>query len=289
MQIDLLAGRATAPATMPVIRPTILVLDSGLGGLTVMAEVARARPDADYVYAADDAAFPYGSWQEGPLLRRVEAVVGRLVERHEPDLVVVACNTISTLVLPVLRARFALPFVGTVPAIKPAVSLSKTGRIAVLATPGTVRRDYTRGLVEAYGGSVAVDLVGSDRLAAQAECELAGDPVPDEAIRAEIAPCFVGDAEGRRTDVVVLACTHFPLLVERFRRLAPWPVTWLDPAPAIARRVTDLIGPPTAQAAPHTRHLAIFTGGFGLSPALRGGLAARGLGRVAVEAVPLER
>ena len=104
--------------------PTILLFDSGLGGLTVYREVAKARPDARLVYAADDAFFPYGRHGEAELVARVSAVMEELVAAHRPDLVVVACNTASTLVLSQLRARFTLPFVGTVPAIKPACAAS---------------------------------------------------------------------------------------------------------------------------------------------------------------------
>ncbi len=287
MLIDLLAGAATVAAPLPRMRPTILLLDSGLGGLTVLREVRRARPDADCVYAADDAAFPYGDWHEPQLARRVEEVVGRLVADHAPDLVVVACNTISTLVLPALRARFDIPFVGTVPAIKPAVALSRSGRVAVLATPGTVRRDYTRGLVEAYAGSCRVDLVGSAQLASLAEAEMAGDPAPDSAIAAEIGPCFV-DQEGARTDTVVLACTHYPLLLGRLRSLAPWPVTWIDPAPAIARRVVQILGAPSRQSGPDaSQSVAVFTGAGAISPRLGRALAGYGLGEIRRGACPL--
>lgn len=289
MNIDLLAGAATAPRRVPSRRPTILVLDSGLGGLTVLREVMRARPDAEYVYAADDAAFPYGDWAEEPLTRRVADVVGRLVDEHAPDLAVIACNTVSTLVLPALRTRFDIPFVGTVPAIKPAVAASRTGRVTVLATPGTVRRDYTRGLVTAYAGECRVDLVGSPRLAAFAEGKLSGHRAPDEAIRAEIAPCFV-DQEGRRTDVVVLACTHYPLLLARMRDLAPWPVTWIDPAPAIARRVDQvLVGPSGRPAEPGLpgEAVAVFTGDMRVSPELRRALRGCGLGTVRTGCFPL--
>src|SRR5690606_33509793 len=128
--------------------------------------------------------------------------------------------------------RFSVPFVGTVPAIKPAARASRTGYVTVLATPGTVARDYTRDLVETYAGGCKVNLVGSRRLAAFAEAELAGNPVPDEDLLAELRPCFVKD-EGGQTDVVALGCTHYPLLLPRFQTLAPWPVTWIDPAPAI--------------------------------------------------------
>ncbi len=291
MQIELLAGTIGVRIVPPSAVPRILVLDSGIGGLTVLSEVMRIRPDARYIYAADDAAFPYGDWGEEPLIRRVGDVVETLIRAHAPDLVVVACNTISTLVLPSLRARFDIPFVGTVPAIKPAAAQSRTGRIAVLATPGTVRRDYTRGLVEAYAGECRVDLVGSTRLAAMAEAELSGDPTPDEAIQAEIAPCFV-DADGRRTDVVVLACTHYPLLLSRLRRLAPWPVVWIDPAPAIGRRVTAILGEAdqTARSSgPDPSALAVFTGSGNLTGALRSALAAHGLTDAVTDACPISR
>ncbi|MDI4666751.1 glutamate racemase [Xanthobacter autotrophicus] len=222
--------------------PTILVFDSGVGGLSVFREIARVRPDAHFVYAADDAAFPYGALDDETVIRRVDHVVGQLIGEVKPDLVVIACNTISTLALPSLRAGHpTLPFVGTVPAIKPACLASRTKRVSVLATPGTVRRDYTAALVHEFASGCDVALVPSDRLAGLAEAAIAGDRVDDADIAAEIAPCFVSSG-GRRTDTVVLACTHYPLLLDRFTRLAPWPVTFIDPAPAIARRVTQLIG-----------------------------------------------
>lgn len=283
---DLLAGAATCTIARHKARPTILLLDSGVGGLTVLREVRRARPDADYVYAADDAAFPYGDWAEEPLIERVEEVTAELIVRHAPDLVVVACNTISTLVLPVLRAHFGLPFVGTVPAVKPAAASSRSGRIAVLATPGTVRRDYTRDLVAAYAGACAVDLVGSTRLAAMAEAELAGTPVSDEALAAEIAPCFA-ERDGRRTDTIVLACTHYPLLAARMERLAPWPVTLIDPAPAIARRVVQILGEAPARVAPSRPGIAAFTGEGRTGAHLRGALAEFGLAEIETGLCPL--
>jgi len=286
MRVDLLAGTVYGPAPMMSRTPTILVFDSGLGGLTVFAEVRKARPDARLVYAADDAGFPYGRLSEVALVTRVVAVMARLMVQHAPDLVVIACNTASTLVLPHLRRRFAVPFVGTVPAIKPAAERSSTRHIAVLATPGTVARDYTRGLIETFAGDCRVTLVGSQRLAALAEAELRGEPVPDEAIRAEIAPCF-SETDGRRTDVVVLGCTHYPLLLPLLRALSPWPVDWLDPAPAIARRVAQLLGPGRAGALDEDEALAVFTDGAGLTPALRGALAARHLPSILTDPLPL--
>ncbi len=220
--------------------PAILVFDSGLGGLTVFRHIHQARPDANYIYVADDAGFPYGNLSASELIARVTIVIGDAIATYAPDLVVIACNTASTLALAELRARFAVPFVGTVPAIKPACAQSKSKRVAVLGTQATVGQEYTRALIRQFASGCDLVLAGSPRLAAFAEAELAGSPVDDTAIKAEIAPCFV-EADGRRTDTVVLACTHYPLLLERFRVNAPWPVDWLDPAPAIARRVTELL------------------------------------------------
>lgn len=227
--------------------PTILVFDSGLGGLTVLREVVAARPDAHYVYVADDAFFPYGHHGEDEIIARVVPLMGELIGTHDPDLVVIACNTASTLVLSHLRAAYSLPFVGTVPAIKPACAQSKTRRVSVLGTKGTVKREYTKALIRDFALGCEVTLVGSPELASLAERELSGSSISDGDILTELAPCFVGDAADAtsRTDTIVLACTHYPLLLDRMKKLAPWPVAWIDPAPAIARRVSDLLGAPT--------------------------------------------
>jgi len=244
---------------------TILVFDSGLGGLTVYREIAAARPGANFIYAADDAAFPYGAMDERKLVSRVVELIGELIAAHAPDLVVIACNTASTIALPELRKQFSLPFVGTVPAIKPACAGSVTRRVSVLGTEATVTREYTRALIRDYAGDCQVTLVGSKTLAAYAEAELTGTPATDAEINAEIAPCFRDD--GARTDTVVLACTHYPLIVDRLRRLAPWPVNFIDPAPAIARRVVDLLGPaPRSERSGTTR--AVFTSGHEPTAAL---------------------
>src|SRR6266545_8092627 len=256
---------------------TILVFDSGLGGLTVFREVAKVRPDARYLYVADDAFFPYGGHGEAELVARVVALMGELIDAHRPDLIVIACNTASTLVLPQLRARFSLPFVGTVPAIKPACAASVTRRVSVLGTEATVGREYTRALIRDFANGSDVTLVGSARLAGFAEAELKGAPADDAALAEEIAPCFV-DADGRRTDTIVLACTHYPLLLERLMRLAPWPVTYMDPAPAIARRVVDLSGPAAGAQAPAPARIA-FTSGTPPPPALAAALARFGIGQ----------
>lgn len=264
----------------------ILVFDSGLGGLTVFREITRLRPDADFLYVADDAVFPYGRLSEAALVARVVALMDGFVERFAPDVIVIACNTASTLVLPHLRERHAnIPFVGTVPAIKPAANLSRSRKISVLATPGTVARDYTRDLVRTYAAHCDVTLVGSSRLAGLAEDFMRGDHPPDAEIRAEIAPCFVEEGE-KRTDCVVLACTHYPLLLAHFERLAAWPVEWIDPAAAIARRtdhvLTDVLGfaHSSEPANPARSYAALFTSAAEPSAEL-----AQALRRLGIEAV----
>ena len=244
----------------------ILVFDSGIGGLSVLRALREKMPEARFLYVADDAAFPYGDREETALRDHVVALIGALIAEHRPAAVVIACNTASTLVLPALRAAHDLPFVGTVPAIKPAAERSRTGVVAVLATPGTMKRVYTRDLIRSFAQACHVRLVGAPELARIAEARMRGEPVDRAAIAAQIAPCFV-QVEGKRTDIVVLACTHYPFLADIFADVAPWPVDWLDPAPAIARRLATVMeGRAVALGGGSA---AIFTGSRSPSEALR--------------------
>ena len=225
-----------------------------------MREIVGARPDAHYVYVADDAFFPYGHHGEEQIIARVVPLIGELIAAHSPDLIVIACNTASTLVMSHLREAYTVPFVGTVPAIKPACASSRTKRVSVLGTKGTVKREYTHALIRDFAQGCEVTLVGAADLASLAEAALSGVEISDREIFAEIAPCFVGGGESdpARTDTVVLACTHYPLLMDRLVRLAAWPVDWIDPAPAIARRVANLLGAPGGEA-DHAGAEMIFT------------------------------
>jgi glutamate racemase len=242
-------------------RPIIL-FDSGIGGLTVLREARVLMPDRRFVYVADDAAFPYGDWEEDALKARIVELAGKLIAEHDPLVFAIPCNTASTLVLEDLRASYpSTPFVGTVPAIKPAAERTSTGLISVLATPGTVKRAYTRNLIQSFASKCHVRLVGSQNLARFAELHIRGEAIDDQTIRDEIAPCFI-EHEGMRTDIVVLACTHYPFLANVFRRLAPWPVDWLDPAEAIARRILALLnGEPAGRGGHDIPDRAIFTSG----------------------------
>jgi glutamate racemase len=218
----------------------ILLFDSGMGGLTVATAVRAQLPGDEFYYAADNAAFPYGAWKEPELIQRIVHVVGKLIEAVDPHVVVIACNTASTIAMIDLRRSFALPFVGTVPAIKPAGAMTKSNIIGVLATPGTVTREYTQSLVHTYAFHCDVTLHGAPKLAQMAEGKLKGHPPSADELRAEILPAFRARG-GKRTDVVVLGCTHYPLLLDEIRAVAPWEVSYLDPAPAIARRVDDVL------------------------------------------------
>lgn len=259
--------------------PHLLVFDSGLGGLSVLGALRNAIPEARITYLADDARFPYGAMKDDELAARVCEVLAGPAAGLGVDAILVACNTASTIALPALRETFIQPVIGTVPAIKPAAALSRSGLVSVLGTSATVRRDYTRALVAEYGQGCDYTLVGSSRLAALAEAEMAGELIADDELRAEIIPCFV-EADGRRTDVIVLGCTHYPLLRHRFESLAPWPVTWLDPAPAIARRAANLLaesGFPVGVGVTREPGQIIFTSGRALSPALAATLDSYGL------------
>ena len=235
----------------------VLVFDSGIGGLSVLRAVRALLPECRFVYVADDAAFPYGDWEEGTLRDHIVGLMERLIAEHRPAAVTIACNTASTLVLPALRERFKLPFVGTVPAIKPAAEQTRTGVVAILATPGTMKRDYTRELIRSFAKDCHVRLVGAPDLARLAEARMRGEAIDHTKIAEQIADCFV-EIDGARTDIVVLACTHYPFLVDLLEELAPWPVMWLDPAPAIARRVAAVL---EGRAVASGQNVARFTSG----------------------------
>ena len=260
---------------------SILIFDSGIGGLTILREVRVALPGRRIVYVGDDAGFPYGEWDEEQLIPRIVSVFERCLEAYSPELAIVACNTASTLIMPALRERFDIPFVGTVPPIKPAATRTASGLVSVLATEGTVKRRMVRDLIKDHAHLATVKLVASTGLARLAENHMQGTSIDHEKLARELEPCFV-EQSGRRTDIVVLGCTHYPFLVHEMRRLAPWPVDWIEPAEAIARRTVSLIGvtPPDdprermsdvalMTAGPPSSRLTRLLGGFGLLPADR--------------------
>lgn len=217
-----------------------LIFDSGVGGLSVTAEVRRLLPDLSITYAADDAFRPYGEKSEQELKERLPGLLATLADMTLPDIVIIACNTASTTALAEIRENLTLPVVGVVPAIKPAAERSVSNVIGVLGTPGTVRRKYVGRLIKDFAKGQKVVLHGSVKLVQIAEDKLAGKAPDHDEIRREIAPLLAH----KTMDHIVLACTHFPLLVEEFETLAP-DITWIDSGAAIARRAQSLLaGPP---------------------------------------------
>lgn len=226
----------------------VLLFDSGLGGISVADEIQALLPGVELVYFADNAYFPYGSREASALLRRVRDLVLQLQAHYQPDIIVLACNTASTLVLAELRHHTATPIVGVVPAVKPAAETTSSGVIGLLATPGTVLRDYTAELIREFAGHCEVISVGSSELAAMAEGKMHGTAVTTNTLQEILAP-FHRHPRAGELDTIVLACTHFPLLREELQQAFGREIRWLDSGAAIARRVQFLLG--SAPTAPH--------------------------------------
>ncbi len=216
----------------------LLFFDSGIGGLSVLQPTRELLPNAPMIYVADNAGFPYGERTEADIAARIPALLGRVVERFRPRLVVIACNTASTIALDTVRSALELPVVGTVPAIKPASEMSKTRVIGVLGTQATVRQPYVDDLAARFAADCTVIRHGSPELVELAEAKLAGETVSVEAVRSAAQPMFEAE-RGADIDVMVLACTHFPLLDEELRAAFP-AVALVDGGPGIARRIAYL-------------------------------------------------
>ena len=238
----------------------ILFFDSGVGGLSVLAPTRALLPRAPFVYVADSAGFPYGTEDRGRKSRGgVPALLGRLAERYRPRLIVIACNTASTIALAAVRSALDLPVVGTVPAIKPAAEQSRTRVIGVLGTDATVRQPDVDDLAGRFASDCVVLRHGSAELVALAEARLRGDTAPRERYAAILSGLF-DQPGGERIDVIVNACTHFPLVVDELAAAAPHPVAFVDGSAGIARRVAHLTRDHSWPDEPG-EGIAIFTGG----------------------------
>jgi glutamate racemase len=230
----------------------LLFFDSGVGGLSVLGPTRALLPNAPIVYAADNAAFPYGTRSEAEIASRVPALLGRLVERFHPRLAVIACNTASTIALEHVRAALDIAVVGTVPAIKPAAERSASRVIGVLGTEATVRQPYVDALAARFAADCTVVRHGSPELVRLAEEKLAGRAVSIDEVRSTVAPLLDGGI-----DVLVLACTHFPLLADELSEALPG-MELIDGGSGIARRIAALTeGQPWPDEAP--AGIAVFT------------------------------
>lgn len=236
----------------------LLFFDSGIGGLSVLDPTRKLLPAAPIVYAADSAGFPYGTRSEAEIASRVPALLGRLAERFRPRLVVIACNTACTIALDHVRSALDLPVVGTVPAIKPAAEMTKSKVIGVLGTQATIRQPYVDDLAAQFASHCAVLRHGSSELVALAEAKLAGESIAVDSVRSAAQPLF-DHPGGERMDVIVLACTHFPLLRDELAEAFPG-CSWIDGGEGIARRIAHLTrGQPWPAESP--AGIAVFTGG----------------------------
>ena len=253
----------------------LLFFDSGVGGLSVLAPARALLPDAPLVYAADSAGFPYGTRSEEEIAARVPALLGRLAERYRPRLIVIACNTASTIALAHVRAALDIPIVGTVPAIKPAALLSKTRVIGVLGTQATVRQPYVDNLAARFAADCTVIRHGSAELVQLAEARLRGERPDPDRFRAVLGGLF-SQPGGDRIDVIVNACTHFPLVEAELAAAAPHPVVFVDGGPGIARRIAYLTDGQDWPDAPRPG-IAVFTRLDSAARALAPALARYGL------------
>lgn len=216
--------------------PGVLIFDSGVGGLSVAASIRRRCPQLPIVYLADNAGFPYGDKAEADVIQRSCDLISRALAEFDCQIVVLACNTASTVALPALRQRIAQTVVGVVPAIKPAAAISVNRRIGILATPATIARPYLARLIEDYAADCQVFRIGHPAMVHWAEALVRGEPVPQAQMVQALAPF-----EQAGTDTVVLGCTHYPLLLPALRQAAPGVRFWIDSGDAIARRVEQLL------------------------------------------------
>lgn len=262
---------------MTSVRP-LLVFDSGVGGLSVLGAIRERLPSAPLVYAADSAGFPYGTRRPAEIEARIPALLGRLAERFDPQLIVIACNTASTIALDAVRSALDLPVVGTVPAIKPAALLSETRTIGVLGTEATVRQPYVDRLSAEFASDCTVLRHGSAALVDHAEARLRGGPL-NAAVCAGALDGLFGQPGGERIDTIVLACTHFPLVEEELAAAAPHPVRFVDGKEGIARR-TAWLTRETQWPEEAGEGIALFTGRDTDIEAYRPGLARYGLTRL---------
>lgn len=223
-----------------------LIFDSGVGGLSVLHEILRVRPNLSFVYVADNAGLPYGDKTPEWLQHRVSAVIAASLQFYLPKLLVIACNTASTIVLPQIRSEVPWPVVGVVPAIKPAAALSKNRVIGLLATPGTVKRVYTDGLIQDFAKDCHVIRVGSSRLVELVERKLRGEALPLDELKTICKPFMESTPV---PDTIVLGCTHFPLIPAELQAVLPG-IRLVDSGTAIAQRVQTLLGTAPDQTTP---------------------------------------
>lgn len=218
------------------------VFDSGVGGLSILESIEHRLPQATFFYCCDSLNYPYGTKTDEDVIAFTTAACTKFVAAAALDLLVIGCNTASTVSLPSVRAQVSCPVVGVVPAVKPAAAISQTRCIGVLATKGAAKSQYLQDLVQQFAGDCEVRLCGSSILVDLAERKIRGEQIDLNALRADIESLFLTDQpQATRLDAVVLGCTHFPLLRFELAQAAPWSVEWIDSGNAVAARVVQLL------------------------------------------------
>lgn len=265
---------------LPAAHAPILVFDSGVGGLSILPAIARTLPQAPLVYAMDGAAYPYGQRSDAELASRIPRLLKELASRFKPRLIVMACNTASTIALSRVRQLLDIPIVGTVPAIKPAAEQTRSGVIGILGTRATVRQSYVDELIAAHAGQCRVLRYGAPELVEYAQNHLQGWPCQPRSAPRQALQELWQQPGGDQLDTVVLACTHFPLVLSDLQKAACDPhLRFIDGASGIAAHCARLLEGQPWPRQPHSP-LALSTGDITRCQALNSGLRRFGLAPV---------
>lgn len=211
------------------------VFDSGAGGLTILSALRRELPNENYIYFGDTANCPYGVRSDTEIIELTSRACQFLLEQGV-KLIVIGCNTASQAALTSLRATFPVPFIGVVPAVKPAARATRKGRVGVAATNQAAKAIYLRQLIDEFAGGIEVFAVGCPELVTLVEQGELDGPVVEETVKHALDPLLVEDV-----DVIVLGCTHFPALKPVIERLAGRNVQIIDSGAAIARRLHSIL------------------------------------------------
>lgn len=209
-------------------------IDSGVGGLSILQAV-RQLVVADYIYVMDNRYLPYGEKSETFIQQRLSQLSALLISLRV-DLIVIACNTATTQAVASLRQQFSIPFVGTVPAIKPAATLCMGLGFSVLATPATSTGSYLQGLINDFAPRLPIKKYGSSELVKLAEAKVWYQQDVSNAVEQEVKRLGMLETSEH---LVVLGCTHFPFLTPELKNALPH-AEFLDTAHAIANRVWTL-------------------------------------------------
>ncbi|MDN3490489.1 glutamate racemase [Pseudoalteromonas sp. APC 3694] len=216
----------------------IMVFDSGIGGTTVLEHIQQSIPHAQYSYFMDNVLLPYGAQSQQTIINRLCGLIQFIKDESlNVDLIVIACNTASTSALSSVRQITDIPIVGVVPAIKPAAQLTQSKHIGLLATPATVSSPYTDALIKEHASSITTSLYSSVELVTLAETLFFTQHLDLDKLHTELNRLNIN----KDIDVLVLGCTHFPILAKPISDYFNTQVQLLDSGAAIAKRVSYLL------------------------------------------------